>query len=88
MINVSEKFIFPVLLSSSKDNYRSFTACTSKNFLSLKSKIIKVKFYKRLVEFCLYLIRSSCKNINPNFIKDVFNNCEIGRDFFQWLFRI
>ena len=88
MLNVYERFIFLVLLSISKNNCRSFTACTSENCPGLKSNIIKVIFYERLVGFCLYLIRSSCKNVNPNFIKDVFNNCKLGRDFFQWLFRI
>ena len=59
------------------------TACTSENCQGLKSKAIKAAFYKMLVEFSLYLVRSSCKNVNPNFICDVYNSYKRSRDFFS-----
>ena len=61
VFNASEKFVLPVLISSIRDTCRSFTACTAENCLGLKSKTIRVIFYKRLVKFCLYLVHSSRK---------------------------
>ena len=83
VVNVSEKFLLPVLLSSVRGSCRSLTTCTSENCPSLKSKAIKAVSYKRLVEFCLYLVRSSCKNVSSNFIRDVYNSYKRGRDFFS-----
>ena len=68
VFNISEKFVLPVQLKIVKN---------------LKSKIIRTIFYKRLAEFCLYLIRSSCKIVNPKFIYDVYRNYKRGRDFFS-----
>ena len=83
VFNVSEKFFLPILLSSVRGSCRSFTACTSENFPGLKSKTIKTVFFKMLVEVCLYLIRSSCKNVNWNFIHDVYRSYKEGRAFFS-----
>ena len=83
VFNIPEKFVLPVLISSVRGTCRSFTTCTTENCPGLKSKIIRTIFYKRLVEFCLYLIRSSCKNVNPKFIYDVYRNYKRGRDFFS-----
>ena len=74
VFNISEKFIFPVLFSSIKGSCRYFTVCTDENCPSLKQKVIRSIFYKRLAEFCLYLVHASCKNVNANFIFDIFKN--------------
>ena len=75
--------MLPVLISSVRGTCWGFTACTTENCPGLKSKIIRTIFYKRLVEFCFYLICSSCKNVYPDFIYDVYRNYKRGRDFFS-----
>ena len=80
---VSEKSVLPVFIISVRGTCRSFTACTTQNCPGLKSKIFRTVFYIRLVEFCLYLICSSCKNVNLNFIYDIYRNFKRGRDFFS-----
>ena len=82
VFNVSEKFLLPILFSIVMGSCRSFTACTTENCPGLKIKIIKALFYKRLVEFCLYLTRTSCQNVNPNFIH-VYRTYKRNRDFFS-----
>ena len=84
IFNVFEKFLLPVLLSSVRGSCRSFTACTSENCPSLKLKAIKAVFFKRLVEFSLYPVHSSCKNVNPSFICDMYNSYKRIRDFFSF----
>ena len=84
VFNISSKHLLFVLLSSVKGNCRSFTACTGANCPHLKSKTIKAIFYKRLVEFSLYLVRVSCKNVCPSFIHNVFNSYKRGRDFLSY----
>ena len=83
--NISEKFILSVLFSNIKCSCRNFTVCTDENCPSLKPNVIRTIFYKRLVEFCLCLVRASCKNVNADFIFDVFKNYKRGRDFFSFL---
>ena len=83
VFNISEKSVLPILISNVKGNCRSFTACATEKCPGLKSKRIRVIFYKRLVEFCFYLVQSSCKSMNSYFIFDVYRNYERGRDFFS-----
>ena len=79
--NVSERFILPVFISNIKGNCRNFTACTKETCPGLKRKTIETLFYKKLVEFCLYVLHASCKNVNDNFIHKVFNTYNRGRTF-------
>ena len=82
LFNISETFILLALLSSVRGSCRSFTACTSENFPGLKSRTVKAVSTKapRIV---LYLVRSSCKNVNPSFVQDVYNSYKRDRDFFS-----
>ena len=82
VFNISETFILLALLSSVRGGCRSFTACTSENFPGLKSRTIKAVFTKAPV-FVLYLVRSSCKNVNPSFVHNVYNSYKRGRHLFS-----
>ena len=77
-----KSFCYPFFFSVVMGSCRSFTVCTTENCPGLKIKKIKALFYKRLVEFCLYLTRTSCQNVNPNFIH-VYRTCKRNRDFFS-----
>ena len=78
--NVSEKFLLSVFISSVRGFCRNFTICTNKICPGLKTKVIKVMFYKTVVEFCLYLSCASCELVNSDFTHNVYKTYQKERD--------
>ena len=67
IFNVSYKFVLPILVSGVDLNCRKFTAYTSRNCSGLKVKKVRAIFFKKQVEFCNKLSRTSCLNVDPYF---------------------
>ena len=83
VFNVSREFIFPLLMSDLEGNCTSFTVCTSKNCLRLKKNKIKAIFFRELVKFCKKISEFCCKNVNSDFIIDVFKRYKRGEYYFS-----
>ena len=80
VLYVYEKSVSPFLISGVNLNCREYTP---QNCSGLKRKKIRAIFYKRLVEFSLNLAHVSCENVDPNFIFDVYQSYQRGRDYFS-----
>ena len=83
VLNVSHRFIFPLLMSGIDMSCRDFTVCTSTNCSSLKKSKIKAMFLRELVDFCKILSEFCCNNVDPYFIIDVFKRYKRGEDYFS-----
>ena len=80
VLYVYEKSVSPFLISGVNLNCREYTP---QNCSGLKRKKIRAIFYKRLVEFSLNLAHVSFENVDPNFIFDVYQSYQRGRDYFS-----
>ena len=83
VFNVSYEFIFPLLMSGIDLNCRDFACCTTENCSGLGKDRVKSIFFREVVDFCIKLSEFCRKNINSDFIIDVFKIYKRGEDYFS-----
>ena len=83
VFNVSNRFIFPLLMSGIDLDCTDFTVCTFTNCSSLKKRKVKAIFFRELVLFCKTLSKFCCNNVDSCFIIDVFKRYKRGEDYFS-----